>query len=126
MSPEARIVSAVVRVAEADGWWCMKVHGGPMQKAGIPDLLLLKDGRALFFEAKQPGLGKKSEATPLQRRRMDEILAIGGVMSYVVHSAAEAAALLRVANCKTPASELPRRETATARQYGCERRSKLS
>ena len=86
MPLEKIIVGKIVKMAERHGWYAVKVHGGPMQKAGLPDLLMLKRGRAVFLEVKQPGLGKKSDPTPLQVRRMAELPARGGCDCFVVRS----------------------------------------
>lgn len=68
----------------------MKVHGGPFQLAGVPDLLCLRGGAALFLEVKQPG----KRATPIQQRRMQEIEREGGVACHVVTSREQAAEYL--------------------------------
>lgn len=68
----------------------MKIHGGAYQTSGIPDLLLLRHGRAAFIEVKQPGRGKKSEPTPIQRARMEEIERCGGVPCFCATSKEEA------------------------------------
>ena len=70
----------------------MKIHGGPYQLAGVPDLLCLRHGRALFLEVKQPG----KQPTEIQRRRMNEIETVGGAMCHVVNSKEQADAYLRV------------------------------
>lgn len=49
-------------------WW-LKVHGGPYQRAGIPDLLLCKAGRAAAVEFKQPG----AAATRLQAYELGKL-----------------------------------------------------
>ena len=41
MPLERTIVSKIERVAERHGWLTVKIHGGPMQRAGLPDLLCL-------------------------------------------------------------------------------------
>ncbi len=87
---ESTIVAAIVRVAESLGWWSMKIHGGPYQLAGVPDLLLLKNGSAVFFEVKQPG----RQPTAIQRRRMNEIETKGGAPCHVVTSKEQARELL--------------------------------
>lgn len=86
MPREANIVAAIVRVAKAAGWWVMKVHGGPYQMSGVPDLLCVKDGRAVWLEVKQPG----KQPTDLQRRRMNEIERVGGSPCHVVTSKKQA------------------------------------
>lgn len=109
MPLERTIVASITRRAQAAGWWVTKLHGGPMQRAGLPDLLCLKDGRACFLEVKQPG----KDATPLQKHRMQEIARGGGVPCYVVHSAEEAEAALSA----------PLRRATDPRASSCERRA---
>jgi hypothetical protein len=91
MPSESSIVTAIVRLAKQRDWWVMKIHGGPYQLAGVPDLLCLKDGRAVFLEVKQPG----KKATEIQTRRMAEIETQGGAACHVVTSKEEADACLR-------------------------------
>ena len=90
MPRESSIVAAIVRAAKESGWWVMKIHGGPHQLAGVPDLLCLRQGRAVFLEVKQPG----KKATPLQFARMKEIETQGGATCQVVTCREEAMAAL--------------------------------
>lgn len=90
MPSESSIVASIVRLAKTAGWWVMKVHGGPYQMSGVPDLLCIKGGRTLFLEVKQPG----KHPTEIQRRRMDEIETVGGASCYVVTSREQAARYL--------------------------------
>jgi hypothetical protein len=69
----------------------MKIHGGPCQKAGVPDLLVLWRGTAFFLEVKQPG----GLATKLQKHRIREIVAAGGVAG-VVYNADDALTMMGV------------------------------
>ena len=87
---ERDIVAAIVRSAKRQGWWTLKIHGGPYQPPGIPDLLLAKDGKAVWFEVKQPG----KKPTAIQVRRMAEIEKQAGTPCYVVTSKEEADELL--------------------------------
>jgi hypothetical protein len=91
MPREASIVAAIVRVAEALGWKPIKIHGGPYQLAGLPDLLCLQRGHAVWLEVKQPG----KKPTEIQRRRMNELETRGGTPCHVVTSKEEAYACLR-------------------------------
>ena len=34
--------------------WFLKVHGGPMQRVGVPDYLLIVNGKAAALELKHP------------------------------------------------------------------------
>jgi hypothetical protein len=60
MTPEGKVTAAInrhLRKLKAAGepvWW-VKLHGGPMQRAGIPDLLVIYKGRTFFVEVKAPG-----------------------------------------------------------------------
>lgn len=90
MTPEAKTTLAVINRLKQHKyrtqepiWWC-KLHGSPMQRAGIPDLLVVYHGLALFFEIKAPG----RKVSPLQMHVMDEIqLAHGRV--WVIRSVLE-------------------------------------
>ncbi len=68
---EQQIQSKIIKNLEKDGWYVVKLI--TTTKAGIPDLLCLKNGRTVFIEVKRPG-GKVSE---LQRLRMAELLKQG-------------------------------------------------
>jgi hypothetical protein len=86
MPLERTITDGILRLAKSRGFWCLKVHGGPFQKSGIPDCLFIKDGRAVFIEVKQPG----KKPSPLQEVRIDEIRRIGGAVAEWVTSVDEA------------------------------------
>jgi hypothetical protein len=90
MTLESSITKSIVTLAKAKGWWTFKIAGGPMQMAGVPDLLTIKHGRAVFMEVKQPG----KKPRPLQVQRMKEIREIGGAVAEVVTSKAEAERIL--------------------------------
>lgn len=62
----------------------IKVHGGPMQEPGLPDLLLCIFGYFFGFEVKHKKPNESEEharerATPLQRIKIQRINASGGV-----------------------------------------------
>jgi hypothetical protein len=86
MPLESAITKSIVSLAKARGWWTFKIAGGPMQMAGVPDLLCVRNGRAVFLEVKRPG----KKPTPLQVQRMHEIRDVGGAVAEVVVSKAEA------------------------------------
>jgi hypothetical protein len=51
---EATIVRAIkVQLLKA-GWFVFKIHGGPLQIAGMPDLLCLRAGVYVWLEVKGP------------------------------------------------------------------------
>lgn len=61
-----------------------------MQMSGVPDLLCVKHGRAVFLEVKRPG----QKLRPLQVQRMKEIRDVGGAVAEVVTSKGEAERIL--------------------------------
>lgn len=83
--PETRIVESIRRQFEIDGWIVIKIHGGPFQVAGLPDLLLLRNGVACFVEVKTP----TGKVTKLQQHWIERIRA-AGFRAGVATNAAEA------------------------------------
>ena len=79
MAREAHITNIIIAYLKHVGFWTMKIHGGPYQVAGIPDILAIKDGRAFWYEVKRPG-GKVSS---LQLRRINELRQAGCVAEVV-------------------------------------------
>ena len=65
-------------------WW-FKVHGGPMQLPGVPDLCCVVNGRAVFLEVKT----EKGIVSPRQSYEMKKIRDAGGV-AVIVRSVEEA------------------------------------
>lgn len=88
--PEARLVSKIVPALIAhsgkEGWW-VKLHGGPMQRAGLPDIVGCYKGRFVAFEVKVPG--KEDDQTTMQKVIFSRIRLAGGVPKVV--SSAQAA-----------------------------------
>lgn len=81
---EKTIVAACVAALRARGWLVWRNHGGPMARAGLPDLMALRRGVFLGCEVKRPG----QHTTALQRHTLDRIEASGG-LACVVTSADE-------------------------------------
>lgn len=90
MTPEAKVTQSIVKALEklkAEGrniWW-VKLHGGPMQRVGLPDLLVVLDGRAIFLEVKSD----VGVATKIQEHTIEQLQKAGAV-AEVVRSADEA------------------------------------
>lgn len=66
-----------------------KIHGGPYQAAGLPDLMVIIDGRAYGFEVKKQRLGESAEhaygrATIRQQKRLADLRAAGGIGAVVL------------------------------------------
>ncbi len=94
MTPEAKITKQITAMLTArPDCWHWKVHGHPMQIAGIPDIAIVFHGLAIYLEVKAPG----GRVSPLQEHRMKQIRAAGGI-AEVVRSVAEAEAVLKEAS----------------------------
>lgn len=52
--PETGLVVKMKDRLEAEGGWWFKVHGGPFQRAGVPDIVGCWKGRFIGIEAKMP------------------------------------------------------------------------
>lgn len=81
-----RIVKAVKK--KYPSAWIFKVHGGPMQMVGVPDLLLIVHGRIIGAEVKfqRPGESlehAKGRASPTQRVQIQKIIRAGGMAGVV-------------------------------------------
>ena len=66
-----------------DNSFFFKIHGGPMQMAGISDLIGLKDGRFIAIEVKT--INNKKGTTKLQDWFIGRINACGG-LGFVARS----------------------------------------
>ncbi len=58
--------------------WVTKVHGGPYQQAGLPDLRIIYRGRSIDVEVKDKG----KKPTRLQMATMRKIAAAGGLVNW--------------------------------------------
>ena len=58
---------------EADGYFCIKIHGGAFQFAGLPDILAIKNGQAAWIEVKRPG----GKPTKLQSAMLQKLKRFG-------------------------------------------------
>lgn len=74
--PEGRLVGNILNYLRATypGWW-EKIHGGPFQSRGVPDILGCHRGRFVSIEVKRPG----EEPTTLQRENGKKIQQSGGL-----------------------------------------------
>lgn len=90
---ESSIVARIVRHLRDEyptAWW-FKVHGGPFQRAGVPDLLVCHEGRLHAFEVKVPG----EKPTMLQRHELQRLEGAGAVAEVVTSWEQVDAALTR-------------------------------
>ena len=75
------------------GAWAVKLHGGPFQQAGLPDILCILDGVVMFFEVKT-ATGKP---TKIQTHCHEQIRKAGGRVA-IVRSAVEVQLLVNDLN----------------------------
>lgn len=86
---ETTLKTRVLAAYRARGAWAVKIHGSPLQEAGIPDVLACYRGRLVAPELK----AGSNEPSKIQLRQMQAIRTAGGV-SAPVWSVEEALALL--------------------------------
>ena len=85
--PETRIQRAIQKFVEGLGsdWYVLKIHGGPYQRVGVPDLLIVHKGKALWLEVKtKTGVVSKKQEYEMERLRD------AGCVTGVVRSVEEA------------------------------------
>lgn len=86
---EKTITKKIMKALTERGYFCIKIHGGPFQVAGLPDILVIKDGLAVWLEVKQPG----KHATKLQQAMITKLIRCG-CWAGVVHNVNEALELI--------------------------------
>jgi hypothetical protein len=87
---ETRVRRKIVMALEPRGGFWAVMHGNPMQRRGLPDIIGCYLGRYVSFEVKRDAEGK---ATPLQAYTMKRIRTEGGV-SILIHSVEQALAVI--------------------------------
>lgn len=108
---ESGLVTDIVKAIRRwyPGAWTFKVVGNPYQMTGVPDLLVLVNGRLVGLEVKfvRPGESvahARGRATTGQLSQIRSIRDAGGVAGVVV-SVNEALALVALAAGSTPVDE---------------------
>lgn len=89
MQPEYRIVQNIKKLIRARGGWCVKIHGGPYQDAGTPDILACYKGRFVAIEVKT----SRGVARPEQKVTRKAITDSGGY-ALITHLVGEVADVL--------------------------------
>ena len=84
---ESTLTTNILKALRAEGGWWFKVHGGPFQQAGVPDIVGVFDGVFFGVEVKLPG--RPHPVTKLQRYTLHRIHAARGV-AVVVESVQDA------------------------------------
>lgn len=82
--PEARLSRAIMAALRARGAFVWKVHGGPMQMAGLPDIVGVWHGRFIGVESKLDTSLSTRQVYVIRRLRE------AGAVVVVAHSVAEA------------------------------------
>lgn len=80
--PETRLVKKMMEALVEDGGFYIKIHGGMFQRAGIADILGIKDGRFIAIEVKIPTNTKGpygNGLTALQAKFLKAIKKHGGL-----------------------------------------------
>ena len=90
MALEKSITNSIMKAARERGWWVLKLGAGPWQRPGLPDLLCVRNGTAVFLEVKN----ERGRVSPAQQATMEEIEQHGGARCEVVRSRDEALAAL--------------------------------
>lgn len=72
---EKTLEKKIVEYLKARGFYTWKVHGSAYQRAGLPDIQAIRDGKLLWLEIKAPG--KKHRATALQLATIRKLQAHG-------------------------------------------------
>ena len=71
--PETKLSTQVLSRLRAEGGWWVKIHGGPFQAAGIPDIIGCWQGRFIGIELKIPG----EKPTGLQEKVLNALYSSG-------------------------------------------------
>lgn len=88
---EKSVVQAITRYLKTlKGCWFFNVHGSPMQRKGVPDIIGCYKGRFFWLEVKRPG----GKTTQIQDRVIGHIQQAGCALGAVVTSVAQVKELL--------------------------------
>lgn len=77
---ETRLVTKIIKGLQTEygsNMCLFKIHGGPHQKQGIPDIVGCLNGDFFGIEVKNPG--REDKATPLQLNALRKIRMAGGI-----------------------------------------------
>ena len=90
---EKQVENKIKKWLEQNNYWDFKVHGGPFQKTGVPDIIACVKGKFVAIEVKRSDGGIVSE---LQKAQIQKIKENGGVVG-VARSLAEFLQILKEA-----------------------------
>lgn len=83
--PETKLVEKIIDRLKAEGGFWVKIHGGPMQQTGIPDIVGCYKGKFIGIEVKIPG-NKPSALQKVVLKELEEAGANCGV-AYSIEEA---------------------------------------
>lgn len=87
---ESQLVYRIIHALTSRGIYVRKIHGGPYQQAGLPDLWCCVAGRLVCFEVKVP----PNRTTPIQDIELQH-LRDAGAIACVATSVEEVIELVR-------------------------------
>lgn len=102
---EREIVKRIKLELRRRGLWVVKLHGHPMMPPGLPDILAIDNGRAIWFEVKRPGLGRVSKIQEVVMSELRE----HGCSVFVETSVADIDRCLVIARMSKPENDTHRR-----------------
>lgn len=82
-TPEGKVKAAIRKELTQRGIWHYIAAAGPYSVHGIPDIVCVWQGRALYIEVKAPG---KRAGTTANQQRMLRLIAEAGGIACVVDS----------------------------------------
>ncbi len=80
---EKSLVNSIVQQLRYRGIYVVKIHGGTMQRAGLPDLWAVIEGLLFCFEVKLPKDEGGGSPTPRQQHEIDKLRSAGAVAKVV-------------------------------------------
>ena len=83
--PETKLVEKIMNRLKAEGGFWVKIHGGPMQQSGIPDIIGCYKGRFVGIEVKV-GKNTTSKLQDIVLTELTEAGALCGV-AYSINDA---------------------------------------
>lgn len=88
MQPEYRVVQNMKKLIRSRGGWCVKIHGGPYQDTGTPDILACYKGRFIAIEVKT----SRGVTRPEQKITQRAITGSGGyaLITHMIGDVADA------------------------------------
>lgn len=78
---ESRLSRKIMDAIRYEGYFCFKVHGGPLMMAGLPDIIVCAEGKFIGLETKMPSM--RHNVSVIQDHVHKKIIAAQGVAAVV-------------------------------------------